>query len=283
MKTLLTAVVAAVIAFTGVAQAKDWGKGSTVRIATEGAYAPWNHKDSSGKLVGFEIDLAADLCKRMKMKCEMIERLWKGTIAALRAGEFDAIMTGVSITEKRKKLIAFSRSYAATPAVFVVKSDGPFADFSTKVDSVTMDSIDAAEKAAIAALKNAFAGKTVGAQVATTLEHFLKTHMADAIKVRTYDIQGNVDRALRAGRVDAALAEMSYWKPLLESDKGKGLKIIGPGFTGGPFGAGTGVGVRQEDQALADMFSAAINGAINDGVLSRLALKWFGFDISPKD
>ena len=78
--------------------------------------------------------------------------------------------------------------------------------------------------------------------------------------------------------MDAALAEMSYWKPLLESDKGKGLTIIGPGFTGGPFGVGTGVGVRQEDRALADMFSAAINGA-----LSRLALKWFGFDLSPKD
>ena len=39
----MTAVAAAVIAFTGVAQAKDWGKGSTVRIATEDAYAPWNH------------------------------------------------------------------------------------------------------------------------------------------------------------------------------------------------------------------------------------------------
>lgn len=112
LEKLVTAVAAAVIAFTGVAQAKDWGKGSTVRIATEGAYAPWNHKDSSGKLVDFEIDLAADLCKRMKMKCEMIERLWKGTIAALRAGEFDAIMTSVTITEKRKNPLP---SRALTP------------------------------------------------------------------------------------------------------------------------------------------------------------------------
>ena len=53
-----------------------------------------------------------------------------------------------------------------------------------------MDRIDTAEKAAIAALKKSFAGKTVGAQVATTLEHFLRTHMADAVKVRTYGHPG---------------------------------------------------------------------------------------------
>ena len=71
---------------------------------------------------------------------------------------------------------------------------------------------------------------------------------------------------------------MSYWAPLLKSDKGKNMIAVGPGFTGGPFGAGVGVGIRKRDQKLADMFSKAITGALTDGTCSKMAIKWFGFD-----
>ena len=62
------------------AMAKDWKK---VKIATEGAYAPWNFMDSSGKLDGFEIELSAELCKRMGVECEMTPQAWEGIIPAL--------------------------------------------------------------------------------------------------------------------------------------------------------------------------------------------------------
>jgi len=285
MRKLTTLLAAAAFA-TGVAtaaSAADWGKGSEVRIATEGAYAPWNYTDSSGNLVGFEVDLYQDLCARMEVKCTLVQQAWEGIIPALQAGKYDAIMAGMSITDKRKEVITFSRSYAATPAVFVVKSDGPFAGFSTDVDAVTMSDIDDAENAAIAKVKEAFAGKTVGVQIATTHENFLNEFVAGDVTVKTYDTQENLDLDLQAGRVDAALAAMSYWKPLLEKDTGKGLEMVGPGFTGGPFGNGVGAGIRQEDQALADMFSVAIDAAIADGTLSKLAVKHFGFDASAKD
>ena len=99
--------------------------GRQIRIATEGAYKPWNFTDSSGKLVGFELDLAADLCKRMGAECEIVAQAWDGIIPALQAGKYDAIMAGMSITEKRKKVITFSRAYAATPARFVVLKSSP--------------------------------------------------------------------------------------------------------------------------------------------------------------
>ena len=57
----------------------------TVKIATEGAYAPWNFTGAGGKLDGFEIDLANDLCKRMKVKCEIVAQDWDGIIPALQA------------------------------------------------------------------------------------------------------------------------------------------------------------------------------------------------------
>ena len=94
----------------GSAAAKEW---TTVRIATEGAYPPWNATDSSGQLVGFEIDLANDLCRRMGTECEIVAQDWEGIIPALQAGKYDVIMAGMSITDERKKVIQFSDSYAA--------------------------------------------------------------------------------------------------------------------------------------------------------------------------
>ena len=93
MSTLkvLGAVVSLVVAASGaVAQEK------TVKIATEGAYAPWNFTSAGGKLEGFEIDLANDLCARMKVKCEIVAQDWDGIIPALQAKKYDAIMAGMS-------------------------------------------------------------------------------------------------------------------------------------------------------------------------------------------
>ena len=282
MKMFPAIAALAAIAFFSPALAADWKPGATVRIATEGAYPPWNDTDASGKLVGFEIDLAAYLCPRMKVTCKMIPRVWEGIIPALRAGEFDAIMSGMAITKKRKKLITYSRPFAASLHAFVVRADGPLAGVTTKISSVTLGSLDANEKAAVETLRKAFAGKTIGAQADTVFVNFLKIHMADRAGIRTFKYQGDVDAALLAGRVDALFAQTTYLKPVLEKAKGK-LKIVGPGFSGGSVGEGVGIGIRKEDKALADMFSSAITAAIKEGILSKLSLKWFGLDLSPKE
>ena len=108
--------------------------------------------------------------------------------------------------------------------------------------------------------------------------------MADvAVRMRTFKYQGDVDAALLAGRVDALLAQsLLPPDPYSKGSKGK-AESRRPGFTGGSLGEGIGVGIRKEDRALADMFSRAITAAIKDGALRRLAVKWFGFDLSPKE
>src|SRR3954463_531522 len=87
----------------------------TVKIATEGAYAPWNFTGAGGKLEGYEIDLANELCGRMKVKCEIVAQDWDGIIPALQAKKYDAIMAGMTIPDKRLETINFSLPYAATP------------------------------------------------------------------------------------------------------------------------------------------------------------------------
>src|SRR3974390_1898792 len=104
--------------------AKDW---KTVVIAMEGGYDPWNLTDSSGKIVGFEVDLANDLCKRAGVECKIIAQDWDGMIPGLKAGKFDVIMDGMSITEDRLKEIDFSKPYAAPPAAFMAAKDSPLA------------------------------------------------------------------------------------------------------------------------------------------------------------
>ena len=91
-----------------------------IKIGTEGAYPPWNSKDASGKLIGFEVELAYTLCRYIGQQCVVVEQDWDGMIPALIMRKFDAIMAGMSITAERQKAINFSQGYADEVASLAV-------------------------------------------------------------------------------------------------------------------------------------------------------------------
>jgi octopine/nopaline transport system substrate-binding protein len=275
VKKLTIIAVFAAVMLAGPAVAKDY---TNIKIATEGAYKPWNFKDAAGNLVGFEIDYVAELCKRMGIKCTFVEQAWSGIIPSLQAGKYDAIIAGMSITAKRKKVISFSRDYLSGGGSFATTKSSPMAGLSVALEKVDLKEISADEQVVIDAFNKALDGKTVGVQSATTHENFVRKYLSEDITVLTYDTQENLDLDLQAGRVDAALASKNYWAPLLKSDKGKDFTIVGPNFSGDVFGEGTGAGVRNEDTELADMISKAINSTLKDGTCAEMAIKWFGFD-----
>ena len=279
VKLILALTMILALALAGPAAAKDY---KDIKIATEGAYAPYNFKDAGGNLVGFEIDLAKDLCKRMKINCTIVEQAWDGIIPSLTAGKYDVIMAGMSIKPKREKIISFSRAYAYTPILFTVMDTSPLADFKTKISDMTLDDLNADEKEALEQMKAAFKGKKVGVQVSTTHEDFMNEMMPD-IKINSYDKMDNMILDLMAGRIDVGLTSLSFLSPLMKKPEGKKLRLIGPKMTKGPFGRGVAAGIRKEDAKLKEMFTKAITEAVADGSLSKLAVKWFGFDNSPKD
>src|SRR5258707_14606499 len=82
LKWLLTLGMAVLVA-AGVANRSNAGDWSTIKIGTEGAYAPFNFHDAAGKLQGFDIDLVQALCDRMGAKCEFVAIQFDGIIAAL--------------------------------------------------------------------------------------------------------------------------------------------------------------------------------------------------------
>ena len=103
--------------------------------------------------------------------------------------------------------------------------------------------------------------------------------MMGKIKVRTCKTQDEIYLDLAAGRIDAALAAAVAFTDYAEKS-GKEVVLTGPTFAGGAFGNGVGVGIRKGDSKLINDFNAAIDKARDDGIISRLAIKHFGFDAS---
>ena len=250
----------------------------SIKIGTEGAYPPWNSKDAAGNLIGFEVELANELCKIMKHDCTIVEQDWDGMIPALVSRKFDAIMAGMSITDERKKTINFSQGYADEVASLAVMAGSKNEGLKT-LSAINLTDISAEEQETLDVLVKAFKGKTIGVQTATIHQNFLDSGMMGKIKVRTYKTQDEVNLDLAAGRIDAALAAAVAFTDYAEKS-GKNVVLTGPTFAGGAFGNGVGVGIRKGDSELINDFNAAIDKARDDGIISKLAIKHFGFDAS---
>jgi len=250
----------------------------SIRIGTEGAYPPWNAKDESGKLIGFEVELAKWLCIYMKADCTMVEQDWDGMIPGLIMRKYDAIMAGMSITDERMKTINFSQGYADEVASLAVMQGSSLEGMDTP-QSINLSTGGAKAKKALKTLTAALAGKTIGVQTATIHQNFLESGDVGSVKVRTYKTQDEVNLDLAAGRIDAALAAAVAFTDYAEKS-GKAVVLVGPTFSGGAFGNGVGVGIRKDDTELLKKFNKAIKQARKSGKLSELAIKWFGFDAS---
>ena len=249
-----------------------------IKIGTEGAYPPWNSKDASGALIGFEVELAKVLCENMGHECTIIEQDWDGMIPALQGKKFDAIMAGMSITDDRKKVISFSQGYADEVASFAVMKGSSLEGMKTPA-GINLTKPNSSAKKALKTIEGALAGKTVCTQVGTIHQNFLKSGDVGTVKVRVYKTQDEVNLDLTSGRCDVALAAAVAFTDYAEKS-GKAVALVGPTFSGGAFGNGVGVGIRQNDTKLIKAFNKAIDKARKNGDISRIATKWFGFDAS---
>jgi octopine/nopaline transport system substrate-binding protein len=254
----------------------------TVKIATEGAYAPWNFTGAGGKLEGFEIDLANDLCARMKVKCEIVAQDWDGIIPALQAKKYDAIMAGMTITDKRQEVINFSIPYADTPSVFLTATNSPLAKLPGTGQALNLSTQQAAAEKAIEDLKPLLKGKSIGVQTSTIQANFADKYLKGTAEIREYKTTEQHDLDLAAGRIDAVFAGAAQIIGTLEKPDFKDYAVAGPSLTGGLLGAGIAVGLRKDEVDLKKAFDEAIQGAIKDGTIQKLSMKWFKTNITPQ-
>lgn len=101
-------------------QVKDSG---TLKIGTEGTYAPFTFHDKDGKLTGFDVEIAEEVAKRLDVKPEFVETQWDGMFAGLDSKRFDVVVNEVSIRPDRQEKYDFSDPYIASKSVLITHKD----------------------------------------------------------------------------------------------------------------------------------------------------------------
>lgn len=256
MNKLFGAAVAALVALGAhAATAKDWTK---IRLATEGAYAPFNFVTPDGQLAGFDVDIANALCAEMKADCTLVKQDWDGMIPALLARKYDAIIASMSITEERKEQVDFTDKYYHTPARLVAKKG-----------------------AGLVATADGLKGKKIGVQRETIHDKFATDNWGEVADIVRYGTQDEANLDVVAGRVDALLADVvALNEGFLKTDSGKDFEFTGPEFTDAKwFGPGAGIAVRKQDKDLTEALNKAIAAIRANGTYDTIAKKYFDFNV----
>ncbi|MGY8626459.1 ABC transporter substrate-binding protein [Chromobacterium violaceum] len=256
MKKAFAALAVGLMAASLGAYAKDWKE---IRFGVDASYAPFEYKAPNGQVVGFDIDLGNEICKRMKAKCVWVENDFDGMIPALKAKKFDGVLSSMSMTEARMKEIAFSAKLFNTPTRMVAKAGSGLMP------------TPASPK-----------GKRVGVEQGTIQEAYAKKHWAPAgVEVVPYQNQTLVLADLTAGRLDASLqdavqADIGF----LKKPEGKGFAFAGKDLVDPQtLGEGAGIGLRKEDKDLKAGIDKAIADMLKDGTYKKIEKKYFTFDV----
>ncbi len=245
IRTIIAAAVLGVFV-AGSAHAAD-----KLRIGTEGAYPPFNQIDATGAVIGFDIDIAAALCNEMQVECEFITQDWDGIIPGLLAKKYDAVVASMSITEERKKAVAFTDPY-----------------YSNKLRYVAPKGSDIDVKD----LK----GKSVGAQRATISASYLEDNLGDDVSIKLYDTQENAYLDLESGRTDVVLADMLVTYEWLQKGAGEKFEFVGEEVN---IDDSIGIAVRKEDDELRERLNKALAAIVADGTYEKINAKYFPFSI----
>jgi lysine-arginine-ornithine-binding protein len=246
----------AILTIATSAFAKDW---STVRFGVDASYPPFESKSADGKLVGFDIDLGNEICKRMNAKCVWVENAFDGMIPALKARKFDGVLSAMSMTPQRKEQIAFSDRMWRTPTSLVAKKGSNIVPTAASLQ-----------------------GKSVGVEQGSIQETYAKANWATkGVNVVSYQDQDQVYTDLISGRLDAALQDgVQVELGFLGKPKGAGFA-----FTGGEpqdlktLGNGAAIGLRKEDTDLKAKIDQALGDMIKDGTYKKIEAKYFPFDV----
>lgn len=236
------ALTAALLAFGATAAMAQ----QVVRIGTEGAYPPYNFINEANELVGFEIDLGNEMCRRANLTCEWVQNDWDSIIPNLVGGNYDAIMAGMNATESRAQVIAFSQPYKRPdPSAYMALAG---------TDPSVMES------GVIAAQSNTMQSGMVAETSATLIE---------------FPTPDETIAAVRNGTADAVLADRDFLLTYVSESNGE-LEFLA---TVPSPGAGVSIGLRQSDTDLRATLDATLEAMKADGSLNALLTQWFGDEV----
>jgi len=252
MKKLILALALGAVAITAAAQVKE------LKVAIDPTYEPFTFKTPDGKPTGFDVDIASAICEQVKRKCVFVEQVWDSMIPGLQARKYDVIISSMSITEDRKKVVDFTDKYYNTPSKIIVKNDIKFTNE--------------------ASLK----GKKIGVLKGSTQEKYANGELKKVgVIVTPYEAQDQVYLDIKSGRLDGTVADvLEVTGGFLSKPEGKDYVLVGPElFIPKYFGTGAGFAVRKGDTALKTELNGAIKAIRANGIYKKINDKYFKIDV----
>ena len=228
-----------------------------LKVAIDPTYEPFTYKTPDGKPAGFDVDIANAVCAEIKRNCVFVEQVWDSMIPGLQARKYDVIVSSLSITEERKRVIDFSDRYYKTPSAIVVKKG--------------------TEYSAPASLK----GKRIGVLKGSTQEKWAMGELKPAgVNVIPYEAQDQVYLDINAGRLDGTVADkVEVHGGFLRKPEGKDYGYVGHDqYETKYYGEGIGIGMRKNQKDLKEQINKAIKTIRSNGTYDTIAKKYFDFD-----
>ncbi len=231
---------------TASAPAASAATGKKIRIATEGAYKPFNFTNADGSLSGYDVDVVKAACAQMKADCEVIAQDWDGILPGLMAKKYDAIAAGMSITPERSAQVDFTQPYFKNTMVWVAAKDGKFSPQNPT-------------------------GLKLGTQRSTSLAQYLQDKLGKTNDIKLYDNYDNAYIDLKSGRIDTVLSEKVTATEWLKQNGDK-FAVIGDEIDNNDNIA---IAVRKGDSLKAE-FDKALTTLQSNGELAKLQKQYFG-------
>jgi polar amino acid transport system substrate-binding protein len=219
-----------------------------VTFGSDATFPPMEFVDAQKNVVGFDIDMINAVAKAGGFEAAVKNTAWDGIFAGLTAGDFDAVLSSVTITDERKGTMDFSNPYVNAGQVIIVAK--------TTSDVATPENL---------------AGKKVGVQIGTTGD-IAVGKIAGVKDKKTYDEIGLAVEDLAIGRLDAVVVDSPIAANyVLQNEKYKAkLQIVGKPFTEEFYG----IAVKKGNQKIVDLINKGLAVIIKDGTLDKLKKKW---------
>jgi len=253
---VLTILFASLITWLPCVSAKDW---KVIRFGVDPSYPPFESKAPDGSLIGFDIDLGNALCAKLNAKCVWVENDFDGMIPALQARKIDAILSDMSVTDKRRQQIDFTNKISNSPTRMVAKAGSNLLP--------TAESLK---------------GKNIGVEQGTIQETYSKTYFEpNGVNVVSYQNQDQVYADLKSGRLDASLQDEAQASVgFLKTSEGQGFAFCGTELIETKIlGSAAAIGLRKGDIDLKNALNDALADLLKEGTYRTIAKKYFDFNI----
>ena len=228
-------------------------------IGIDANFAPYTFKDNNGNIVGFDVDLAKEVMKRLNYSIEFKSIDWADKQNQLNSGQIDVIWSGLEIIEDRKEYMIFTTPYVASGQIVFVHHMNNQNKIRTKND---------------------LAGLVVGVQSDSTAQVQINNDndLKFTIKeMRTYNDYIEAFKDLADRKIDAVICdEMTGRYCIFKYDLKN--KIDALNIDIGDRGE-VAVGLRKSDSKLCEDIQNTLNDTILDGTAQKISEKWFGKDI----